>query len=622
MLVDPDDWRPHGVDDLEPRAWEALRETTQSVCVTAGAGAGKTEFLAQKATYLLQTGICPSPKRILAISFKKDAARNLTERVEKRCPSEQARRFHSFTFDAFTKHLLDHFMATIPAPYRPTSNYRIAFPNRHVFDDFLARFGRRDVRADRFERAIARTPLPVEGQDLSERRRDLLSAYWDENLSREHGANLSFAMINRLVDYMLRSNAYVKAALQRTYPVVFLDEFQDTTYPQYDLLVNAFEGSRAVFTAVGDKKQRIMGWAGALPDAFEDFTNDFRAREITLLCNWRSHEGLVSIQRSLAREIDPDVEDVEAQGAQTIDGDVAAVWRFSSRDDESETIAQWIRSEVDAGRIAPHDVAILVRMRANMVEEELAPAFTREGLSLRNVARMVGEIGIQDVLAEDLTEVCLPLLKLATSSRNPVAWRKASDKMAFVYGLEPSDESAQEWLQVRIEAFVRELRDSVDDGPPDEDAAERVFERTMDFAGRERLQQAFPAYRRDADFARVEDGFRKLLRECARDAGTWGEVTERFEGVDQVPLMTVHKSKGLEFHTMIFFGLDDRTWWSLSRDNVEEISSFFVTFTRAEQRAFFSYCSERGDAFDWLESILLSAGVRTLDGNRVVSAGD
>ena len=53
MLVLPDDWRPQGVDDLEPGAWQALRETDRSECVTAGAGAGKTEFLAQKAAYLL-----------------------------------------------------------------------------------------------------------------------------------------------------------------------------------------------------------------------------------------------------------------------------------------------------------------------------------------------------------------------------------------------------------------------------------------------------------------------------------------------------------------------------------------------------------------------------------------
>ncbi|MBN8934112.1 MAG: UvrD-helicase domain-containing protein, partial [Rhizobium pusense] len=58
MRVPREGWRPQGIADLEDRAWEALRETERSVCVVAGAGAGKSEFLAQKAAYLLQTGIC------------------------------------------------------------------------------------------------------------------------------------------------------------------------------------------------------------------------------------------------------------------------------------------------------------------------------------------------------------------------------------------------------------------------------------------------------------------------------------------------------------------------------------------------------------------------------------
>ena len=66
--------------------------------------------------------------------------------------------------------------------------------------------------------------------------------------------------------------------------------------------------------------------------------------------------------------------------------------------------------------------------------------------------------------------------------------------------------------------------------------------------------------------------------------------------------MTIHKSKGLEFHTMIFFGLDNRTWWSLQNDGGEEMNSFFVAFTRARQRAFFSFCRERGRAFDGLRT--------------------
>lgn len=95
---------------------------------------------------------------------------------------------------------------------------------------------------------------------------------------------------------------------------------------------------------------------------------------------------------------------------------------------------------------------------------------------------------------------------------------------------------------------------------------------------------------------------------------------DHFEGKDQVPLMTIHKSKGLEFHTMIFFGLDAKTWWSLSPERGEELNSFFVAFTRAKQRAFFAYCSERGNAIDWLEQLLLPAGVEQIDGANIVTA--
>ena len=92
MAVNAANWRPRGITDLEPNAWKALRRDGNT-CVVAGPGAGKTEFLAQRATYLLETGICPTPYRVLAISFKTDAAENLARRVRQRCTPEQAERF-------------------------------------------------------------------------------------------------------------------------------------------------------------------------------------------------------------------------------------------------------------------------------------------------------------------------------------------------------------------------------------------------------------------------------------------------------------------------------------------------------------------------------------------------
>ncbi len=614
MPVRPEDWSPQGVADLEPGAWHALRETYLSVCLTAGAGAGKTEFLAQKAAYLLQTGICPQPKRILAISFKRDAAQTLKARVGKRCPNDQARRFNSLTFDAFTKNMLDRFRAAIPQPFRPPADYEIGFPRRNDLEDFLTRHDRRAIGPQTLEKAIARAPLPFDAEGISPEWRELLSAYWQEQYELPAGAVLSFAMINRLVDYLLRENPAVRRALQITYPFVFLDEFQDTTYSQYDLVKTAFHGSDAVFTAVGDDKQRIMGWAGAMDNAFQEFAADFNAVNLALRFNWRSHADLVAIQQVIAQRIDPNVEDVEARGERAIDGQVAALWRFDTRAQEAQQIATWIANEVGHGRVKAHDCAILVRMRADDVEVELAEVFAAEGLTIRNLARNVGEIAIQELLAEELTDIILPLMRLGTGKRSPDAWNAAQEELQALFTIDPGDERAQERLQRNIEEFSSALRAAMRDNEPTGDSAAEMFRIALEFVDVDRLRQAFPAYRREADLERVRTGFVTLLSECAEAVDNWGDALDRFEGIGQVPLMTIHKSKGLEFHTMIFFGLDAQSWWSLSPGREEELNSFFVAFTRAMQRAFFAYCRERGQAIAWLEDMLLPAGLERVDG--------
>ncbi len=607
-LVPPDSWRPQGVDDLEPRAWEALQENGRSVCVTAGAGAGKTEFLAQKGTYLLQTGICPAPKRILAISFKRDAARNLAERVEKRCPPEQAGRFDSMTFDAFTKGFVDRFRAAIPAPFSPPPNYRIDFPTRQQLQHFLTSHNYHGVNIATLERNVARTRLP-----LADGVENALRAYWHAQYTEKDEVFLSFPMINRLVDWLLRENPDIRRALQATYPFVFLDEFQDTTYAQFDLLHTAFDGSSAIFTAVGDDKQRIMGWAGAMPDAFARFEADFDARRIPLVSNWRSHEDLVRIQHVIAKRIDPQAEQAEARADRNVDGDVAAIWQYESNENEADGLAAWIAGEIDNG-IDPHEIAILVRMHANDVEQVLAASLTQHDVKLRNVARNIGNIAIQDLLGEELTAILLPLLRLGATIKNPISWNSAQRNLQFLEGIYPHDEVGQQRLQQRLQTFIRELRTEMNTLEPDNDAARTIARRALDFIGTSILRRAFPGYRRQQDFDRVWTGFADLLAETADDAASWADAIDQFEGLDQVALMTIHKSKGLEFHTMIFYGLDNQTWWSLTPNRIEELNSFFVAFTRAEQRAFFTLCTNRGGPVAWIESLLAPAGVHRVAG--------
>ncbi len=317
--IHADNWQPKGIETLEDNAWAALKHPG-STSVIAGPGAGKTEFLAQRAAYLLETGICPANQQILAISFKTDAAKNLAARVKARCPPELSRRFMSMTFDAFTKSLVDRFRLVIHADWRPTKPYDIIFPYGRDVSAFWRKLANRvpdgnsinhvtrRMNNNKFESEIVgRWKIPVGGCIAPQSTEDLIVMTWlSDQIKKLDGEKscLSFTTINRLAELIIRSSDQVRRALKATYPFVFIDEFQDTTYSQYDFLLTVFGSGNTTVTAVGDFKQRIMAWAGARTDVFHRFEGDFAAKQFPLLSNYRSTPELVAIQQVVAQAID------------------------------------------------------------------------------------------------------------------------------------------------------------------------------------------------------------------------------------------------------------------------------------------------------------------------------
>lgn len=100
-------------------------------------------------------------------------------------------------------------------------------------------------------------------------------------------------------------------------------------------------------------------------------------------------------------------------------------------------------------------------------------------------------------------------------------------------------------------------------------------------------------------------------------SSNWFAALDAYESINALPLMTLHKSKGLEYHTVIFVGLDDSAWWSYAKDTADATAGFFVAFTRTKQRVVFTYTAERGSrtSIAPLYELLASAGVQTLSGD-------
>ena len=619
VTATPSKWRPLDIEDLEPNAWKALQREG-STLVVAGPGAGKTEFLAQRAAYLLQTRLCPPPFRILAISFKVDAAKNLQRRVEARSTAGDARRFVSLTFDAFTKSIVDRFLLALPQAWRPSMPYDVYIPLRGVIAGILQmslngahpswQTQIAALQEGTFEaRVIGQTRLHPDRPNPENGREFAVEKWWKETLDGEPSA-LTFTCLNRLAELVMRSNPQIRRAFLATYPLVFIDEFQDTTHAQYDFLESVFSERHTVVTAVGDDKQRIMSWAGAKPDVFTAFKGDFQAEQIPLLTNFRSSPDLVHLQTIVGRAIDPAAPQTESQVLGEIDGNVAEVWKFQSDHIEASNIAAWLKDDMAARGKAPRDYALLVRQKADDYGAQLRHAFDERGLRIRNESHTLGRMTLQDLLSEDFTSLALSLLKLAVQRRAPQSWAAINQALPNLRAFDPEDDISQTNAQDKLTTYIADLRREFV-GIPNKTTAAKLVDSLFRFLDVRALRGAYPRYADGDQLEIAMDAFSIHLSHCAAETKDWAECLDLFEGTGSIPLMTIHKSKGLEYDTIVFMGLDDQSWWSHRPGNVEGRATFLVALSRAKQRVIFTYCESRAprDKVVDLYELLTEAGV-------------
>ncbi|WP_061291893.1 UvrD-helicase domain-containing protein [Azotobacter vinelandii] len=626
--VAPEAWRPRGIPNLEPSAWTALRRAG-STSVVAGPGAGKSEFLAQRAAYLLETGLCKAPQQILAISFKTDAAANLAARVRKRCPPELAGRFVSLTFDAFTKSLVDRFHAAIPQHWRPTRPYDIVFQTRRMVEGELNRILNMaqpawqarvaEFSPDRFEaRDIGGHRLAVDAPQQLTTAEEFAIYHWlRQQLFGAGVSKLTFVTLNRLAELIVRANRRIARALRMTYPYVFVDEFQDTSFAQYDFLLSTFGHAGTAVTAVGDHKQRIMGWAGARQDVFERFEADFGAQRVNLLFNFRSSPELVRVQHFVAQALDPESPQIQSQAASQLDTDVVQVWKSSYTAAEGQRLAQWIVADMGARQKQPSDYVLLVRQRPDQFEEELQPRFAAAGLSLRNESRAIGRTNVQDLMADEAASLALAALRLATGQRSAAAWSTLSSAVYAIRGADEDDELPRDRADRDIQNFLGTLGQDIRGQAPSTELAVEITQRIFEFLDVAAIKGAYASYMRNDLLEVMIEGFSLHLQQAASVTANWPDCIDRFVGTYDIPLMTVHKSKGLEYDTVFFVGLDDRSWWSHTPRNPDGIATFFVALSRAKQRAIFLFCEHRGarDRVSELYQMLTDAGVEEVDVN-------
>ena len=591
--MDSIDWKPEGII-LEPAALTAVKRQ-ENTLVIAGPGAGKTELLAQRACFLLQTGSCPPPYRILAISFKREAAENLKARVILRCGRELAARFDSMTYDAFAKDLLDRFRMSLPQKYCPTADYDIltgadvsensfreAFMSLSTDQCSLNIPERQSITGTALVRqGILGQPLPYESWP-----RDLNfiagESMW-RALIGSRPSQLTFPMISRLSEFILRGNSSILTALRGTYKYVFLDEFQDTTTTQFALTQAAFLGSPSILTAVGDTKQKIMGWAGALPGIFQTFEKAFRAKVVELTQNHRSRSKLVAVQSIFAKELDPDSGSVTASRPSDIPGE-CRVLEFADATREAKYLADVVENAVTHEAVPPEEICILCRARPDNFAQALNTTLKGKGIKVRV------DVNRREIVSEPVSALLLDIISLLVSDSEPEAWDRVSILMSELSGDGDSQDNIIAMRKLLV--FLSEQKEVM----PQINAAKTEIGATLNgylkFIGRDEFAALHPQYAQDDYLETVIDSLADLIANELPDSG-WNGIVKAVRGEGAVSIMTMHKSKGLEFHTVIFLGLEDSAIWNYQKNVDEETCGLFVALSRAKERCIFTYCRSR-----------------------------
>ncbi|PZF65954.1 ATP-dependent DNA helicase [Curtobacterium sp. MCPF17_047] len=366
--------------DAEQRT--VARTLLGPVAVLAGAGTGKTRAITHRIAYGVATGTY-SPNHVLALTFTTRAAGELRSRLRALgAGAVQARTFHAaamsqlgyFWPDTVGGHApgLVESKGRVIAHAADTIGLRVDTP---TLRDLAGEVEWRKVQRLTYDEYEAAAPERTMPRDTSPSRVvDLMRAY--ERL-KDDRRQMDFEDVLLLTLGMVESEPRVASYVRQQYRFFVVDEYQDVSPVQHDLL-RAWLGGRDDLCVVGDASQTIYSFTGASSRYLLGFGSEFpRASVLRLERNYRSTREVVHAANALMRG-QPGALDLVAQ--ETTPGPDPVVLPCVHDGDEAATIARRI-AELVTGGAAYGDCAVLFRVGAQSAAIESALA--RNGIPYR-----------------------------------------------------------------------------------------------------------------------------------------------------------------------------------------------------------------------------------------------
>ena len=256
---------------LNPEQQKAVETDAPVMAVIAGPGTGKTGTLVRRIAFLIeQKGV--SPRSITAVTFTRQAAKEMTERLEERLGKKTARALTIGTFHSVCMGLIDK---------KP----------------LISRGDARDMLQELLRERGETTKPAQAAEAISARKNGLDDGTLPEGLAEAYQQRLAAAGWRDLDDVLLEA-LQLPAANQRMFQYILVDEFQDINAVQRALVCHWAEGHHLF--VIGDPDQSIYGFRGADAGCFDRLLQERKdAQVIRLKQNYRSSPAVIETARAV-----------------------------------------------------------------------------------------------------------------------------------------------------------------------------------------------------------------------------------------------------------------------------------------------------------------------------------
>jgi len=427
---------------LNERQAEAVRAVEGPLLILAGAGSGKTRVVTWRIACLLARGV--SQSEILAVTVTNKAAREMAQRVKGIVPRKLARLTVS-TFHAFGARVLREHAGLLG--WRPNFTIYDAQDQVQLVKETARELGMKTETFDAKKAASIVSSVKTGRLALRRAPREIAALYREYQANRKLYNAVDFDDLIVLPIELLKGHPEVRQACQDRYRYLLVDEFQDTSEAQYELMRLLVGPSRNV-CVVGDDDQSIYSWRGADYANILRFERDFPdARQVTLDQNYRSTPTILRAANGLIAH------NADRKGKRLWsgldDGEAIAVVAAGDEHEEAAFIASTIRMLGVRESVRFHDVGVLVR--ANHLTRAIEEEFLKERIPYRvsGGTSFFGRQEVRDLLAylrlaanydDDVS-----LLRIVNTPRRGIG-RKALEK-AVAAGQQPTSHFAEQALR-------------------------------------------------------------------------------------------------------------------------------------------------------------------------------